>query len=695
MVNVIDVTSTPIKTQYVLSNDERTKHIEYAINHVAGRVQPGENTDEKIAVVCFGPSLKDTWHMIKDYKYVLTCSGAHKYLIDRGIVPTWHVDVDPREHKAGMLGNPHQDVEYLLASVVHPSYIDKMRGFNVKLWHVLNDANLTDVPAHFPRGEWVFGGGCSVGLRALVLTRFLGFRNIDIFGMDCSFPKGQQGEHADVHLNPCKEANIMTTNYGGVVYNTTVAMVEYARDFFRQRKVLCDTNIVLHGEGLLQHMVYNDWQDPNLQDVNESAIAVQVPHVISDDYVKLNQQLHENNPYYGASGQYRVKEVKELAQKLDTQDILDYGCGKGTLGKGLPFPIKEYDPAIPGKNKAPLPADLVVCTDVLEHIEPDYLHSVLGDIARCTKKMAYLVIHTGPAKKTLPDGRNTHLIQEGKAWWWKRLNDHFAIEEMIENGHEIIAWVIPKEGLTKLKEKSEIHLMYTENDKVKFVNVGEKSKWRANTLLTKEPVTIEWLKTLEESDIFVDIGANVGAYSLWSAIHRKVRVYAFEPESQNFALLCQNIYLNNLQDRIVPLCLSVSDVNKLGILSVTELDPGSSCHQFDSTKNFKGEETLLPLKQGSFAVSLDYLVDNNMLPQPTHIKIDVDGNEPRIIQGALRTLMKVRSLLIEVNPSLVEHQRMINFLFLLGFKYDQTQVEKSMRQEGAFKGVAEYVFRRD
>jgi S-adenosylmethionine:diacylglycerol 3-amino-3-carboxypropyl transferase len=67
--------------------------------------------------------------------------------------------------------------------------------------------------------------------------------------------------------------------------------------------------------------------------------------------------------------------------------------------------------------KPPEPHDIVVCTDVLEHIEPDCLDDVLADIRRCTKKAALLVVATRPAMKTLSDGRNAHLIQEDFKWW--------------------------------------------------------------------------------------------------------------------------------------------------------------------------------------------------------------------------------------------------------------------------------------
>jgi cyclopropane fatty-acyl-phospholipid synthase-like methyltransferase len=129
--------------------------------------------------------------------------------------------------------------------------------------------------------------------------------------------------------------------------------------------------------------------------------------------------------------------VLKLAAAIGTTSILDYGCGKGYLAKAIPFPIWEYDPAVPGKEECPRPADLVVSTDVLEHIEPDRLAYVLDDLRRVTRKVAYLVIHTGPAQKTLADGRNAHLIQQGAKWWTKRLSKFFKVGKVWKVGAEL------------------------------------------------------------------------------------------------------------------------------------------------------------------------------------------------------------------------------------------------------------------
>lgn len=147
---------------------------------------------------------------------------------------------------------------------------------------------------------------------------------------------------------------------------------------------------------------------------------------ITEEYKKLQQQLHAKGDY-GISGSKHTDRILGLCQKLKTRDVLDFGCGKQTLSKSLPFPIQNYDPCIPGLDRQPVPADLVVCSDVLEHVEPECLHEVLRHLGALTKKCIFMDINNKPAQKILADGRNAHLIQENSLWWHERLDPFFDI----------------------------------------------------------------------------------------------------------------------------------------------------------------------------------------------------------------------------------------------------------------------------
>ena len=166
--------------------------------------------------------------------------------------------------------------------------------------------------------------------------------------------------------------------------------------------------------------------------------------LISEEYKKLNAALHEENKNYGTSGQHYVKDILGILQKLQTQDLLDYGCGKSTLANNLPFTIKQYDPAMPKFAALPHPADVVVCTDVLEHIEPECIQDVIKHLSQLTKKICYLSVATRPAQKTLPDGRNAHLLIKPYSWWVGLLEQYFDFHSMICNKMQFILVLAPK-----------------------------------------------------------------------------------------------------------------------------------------------------------------------------------------------------------------------------------------------------------
>lgn len=222
------------------------------------------------------------------------------------------------------------------------------------------------------------------------------------------------------------------------------------------------------------------------------------------------------------------------------------------------------------------------------------------------------------------------------------------------------------------------------------------TKWRVDSLFSKEPATIEWIAEFGAGDVLVDVGANVGIYAIWAAKTRGTQVFAFEPEAQNFALLNRNIVLNELGGRVKAYCVALSDLAGYTELHLATLDPGGSCHSLGERVDFKHQPMNPVYSQGCIAARLDDLVASGVVPQPDHIKIDVDGFEPKVVAGARRVLSekKPRSLLIETNHNLADHLQMVEELKSLGFRYDPAQVAAAERRSGTFKGVAEYVFRR-
>ena len=181
---------------------------------------------------------------------------------------------------------------------------------------------------------------------------------------------------------------------------------------------------------------------------------------------------------------------------------------------------------------------------------------------------------------------------------------------------------------------------------------SELEQYRAETYTIKEPETIEWLnKNLKDHDVFYDVGANIGLYSLYAAKLRPYCiVYAFEPESQNFARLCSNIARNNITN-IIPCNFPLARFETFDYFHVGEMQAGAALHSFGQRNECRGDCETTPIKQGCLSVTLDALVEKYNLPVPQLLKIDVDGNEADIIEGGKTTLgsKSVRTILIELN----------------------------------------------
>ncbi len=231
---------------------------------------------------------------------------------------------------------------------------------------------------------------------------------------------------------------------------------------------------------------------------------------------------------------------------------------------------------------------------------------------------------------------------------------------------------------------------------VAFTVVNEATAWRAQTVMTKEPGTISWIAEFKPGELMIDIGANVGIYSLCAARFSGVQVIAFEPESQNYALLNENIYRNALHDSITAYCVALSDETKFDLLYLTEFLAGGSCHSFGASVSPNLKPRPAPFRQGCYATTLDRLVADGIVPVPQHVKIDVDGIEHKVVRGADATFRnpRVKSVLIELNTALDEHWEIVDDMLERGFSYDSDEADRARRTEGPFTGTGNYVFRR-
>jgi FkbM family methyltransferase len=188
----------------------------------------------------------------------------------------------------------------------------------------------------------------------------------------------------------------------------------------------------------------------------------------------------------------------------------------------------------------------------------------------------------------------------------------------------------------------------------------------------KEPDTVAWIESfIKSGDVLFDVGANVGAYSLVAAkfFDRKVRIYSFEPAFINFSQLCANIHLNNCDETIVPLPIGLSDRTSIERFNYRRLEVGSALHALGESVDERGDPFDAVMRQAVVSYRIDDLIKHLGLPQPNHLKIDVDGIELAVLRGASETLASssVRSLDIEMAVGDKENQ-ITAFLEAKGFR---------------------------
>lgn len=163
---------------------------------------------------------------------------------------------------------------------------------------------------------------------------------------------------------------------------------------------------------------------------------------VSAQYLVELQYQHSVSEW-GVAGVASVPEIHSYCSAHGLSTILDYGSGQGLTAAALTklgYTVAEYEPGIAAKSHMPKPAAVVVCTDVMEHVELEYVDSVLAHISSLAQVSAFFTISCRPAGRLLSDGRNAHITLESSAWWWRKLESHWSTVAGDCNPCSVIAW---------------------------------------------------------------------------------------------------------------------------------------------------------------------------------------------------------------------------------------------------------------
>ena len=142
--------------------------------------------------------------------------------------------------------------------------------------------------------------------------------------------------------------------------------------------------------------------------------------------------VHENTTTMSGRTTVNNKDrIKEVIDRVNPVNVLDFGCGKGWQYTrqnmheywGIEKPVL-YDPYVAKYNKLAgyrnRYFDLVLCVDVMEHIQEDKVDEVLEDLFNSGRHI-FLTITCYPATQILPNGKNAHYTVKEPSWWNEKL----------------------------------------------------------------------------------------------------------------------------------------------------------------------------------------------------------------------------------------------------------------------------------
>jgi len=232
-----------------------------------------------------------------------------------------------------------------------------------------------------------------------------------------------------------------------------------------------------------------------------------------------------------------------------------------------------------------------------------------------------------------------------------------------------------------LPSRSKAGLKHTLNPRVKldyprqdiFLHADSGLSVRRARACEKEPETVGWIEaSVKAGDVMYDVGANIGAYSLVASkfLRGQVDVYAFEPGFSTYDQLCRNILLNRCQDSVHPFMLALNSATGMVDFDYHSLDAGDAEHRLVDRANAAPPSTGAVYRQRLLGFRLDDLVSEFGFPQPNHMKLDVDGSELAVLQGATKAIQSesFKSILVEVRKTGGQADQVRELLCSSGFE---------------------------
>ena len=229
--------------------------------------------------------------------------------------------------------------------------------------------------------------------------------------------------------------------------------------------------------------------------------------------------------------------------------------------------------------------------------------------------------------------------------------------------------------LTKRKRRVVHQSMLHGEVSLDILRVNTITNWRAATFSSKEPETLEWIDSFESNWSFIDVGANIGLYSMYYLSVHKGQAFCVEPSVNNLQQLVLNLSLNDMSDRATIIAVALGAERSFANLKAATIQPGSA----ETSAGPLNHEAEISYRIPSW--TLDEITDT--VASDFALKIDVDGLEAEILRGARKLLRSQGCKTVLVENDLGFSSRRIeieNLLASAGFVLSREAESELMSQ---------------
>lgn len=192
-----------------------------------------------------------------------------------------------------------------------------------------------------------------------------------------------------------------------------------------------------------------------------------------------------------------------------------------------------------------------------------------------------------------------------------------------------------------------------------------------------EPDLLDFIDEIPSDGCYFDIGASTGIFAIYAAA-KGIKTACFEPEAQNFNLLNYNAYLNRaaIQSNIHCFNIALANQDSIDYMYIKKFEEAGHL-KILGTPQARGEPSPFEeeYRQSVITMKLDSFLNMSDLEAPTHLKIDVDGAEQKLLSGMVDLLAnrKLHSILIEINENDPESNKTLDLIYAHEFKLDKKQ----------------------